>query len=54
MKNLSTKYVHFTFINEIYIQNHGVVIGSPLDLILARTFIVELENTLDPKLRQYV
>ena len=48
MKNLillCTKYVHFTFINEIYIRNDGVAIGPLLDLIFATTFVVELENT---------
>ena len=32
---LCTKNVHFTFNNEIYIQNGGVAMGSPLGPILA-------------------
>ena len=57
MKNiliLCTKNVHFTFTNEIYIQNDGVVMGSPLGPILAGIFMVELENTLVPKLKQHI
>ena len=57
MKNpliLCTKNVHFTFNNEIYIQNDGVVMGSPLGPILAETFMVELESALVPKLKQHI
>ena len=35
--------------NEIYVQNDGVAMGSPLGLILANVFTVELENTLVPR-----
>ena len=48
MKNLltlCTKNVHFTFNNEIYIQNDGVAMGSPLGLIVAGNFKVELETS---------
>ena len=57
MKNpliLCTQNVHFTFNNEIYIQNDGVVMGSPLGPILAETFMVELESALVPKLKQHI
>ena len=40
--------------NEIYVQNDGVAMGSPLGPILANVFMVELENTLVPRLHQYV
>ena len=42
---LCTKNVHFTFNNEIYIQNDGVATGSPLGLIVAGNFKVELETS---------
>ena len=51
---LCTKNVHFTFNNEFYIQNDGVAMGSPQGPILALTFMVELENTLVPKLKQHI
>ena len=57
MKNLlilCTKNVHFAFNNEICIQNDGVAMGSPLGPILAGIFMVELENTLVPKLKQRI
>ena len=34
-----TKNVHFTLNNEIYVQNHGIVMGSPLGPILANVYI---------------
>ena len=52
MKKLLTlcmKNIHFTLNNEIYVQNDGVAMGSPLGLILANVFTVELENTLVPR-----
>ena len=51
---LCTKNVHFTLNNEIYVQNDGVAMGSPLGPILANVFMVELENTLVPRLHQHV
>ena len=39
-----TKNVHFTFNNETYIQEDGVAMGSPLGLVLANIFTVELET----------
>ena len=51
---LCTKNVHFTLNNEIYIQNDGVAMEFPLGPILANVFIVELENTLVPRLHEHV
>ena len=51
---LCTKNVHFTLNNEIYVQNDGVAIGPPLGPILANVFMVELENTLVPRLHQHI
>ena len=51
---LCTKNVHFTFNNEIYLENDEVVMGSPLGLILVGIFMVEPENTLVPKLKQHI
>lgn len=41
-----TKNVHFSFHDEIYVQNSGVALGSSLGLVLANIFMVELENTI--------
>ena len=51
---LCTKNVHFTLNNKIYVQNDGVAMGSPLEPILANAFMLELENTLIPRLQQHV
>ena len=40
-----TKNVHFSFSNEIYMQNDGEVMDSPLEPVLANIFMVELERT---------
>ena len=48
--NLCTKNVHFMFNNKIYLENDSVAMGSPLDLVIANTFMVELETTLIPNL----
>ena len=45
---LSTKNVHFSFSNEIYVQNDGVAMGFPLGPVLANIFMVELERTIIP------
>ena len=42
---LCTKNVHFSFNNEIYMQNDGEVMDSPLEPVLANIFMVELERT---------
>ena len=51
---LCTKNVHFTLNNEIYVQNVGVAMGSTLGPILGNVFMVELENTLVPRLHEHV
>ena len=38
-----TKNVHFCFGGDIYQQNDGVAMGSPLRPVLAGIFMVELE-----------
>ena len=46
--------MHFKLNNEIYVQNDGVAMGSALEPILANVFMVELGNTLVPRLNQHV
>ena len=45
---LCIKNVHFSFSNEIYMQNDGVAMGFPLGPVLANIFMVELERTIIP------
>ena len=47
---LCTKYVHFKFNDEIYIQCDGVAIGSALGPLLANIFMISLEDNSLPKL----
>ena len=47
---LCTKCMQFSFNNDIYKQVDGVAMGSPWGPVLANVFMVELENTLVPKL----
>ena len=47
---LCTKNVHFSFSDIIYQQCDGIEKGSPLGLVLAGIFMVQLERTLIPKL----
>ena len=47
---LFTKSVHFILNNEIYVQNDGVAVGP----ILANLYMVELENTLIPRLHRHI
>ena len=47
---LCTKSVDFTFDGNIYIQNDGVAMGSPLVPVLANIFLVELELSVIPTL----
>ena len=47
---LCTKNFHFSFDNNIYIQNDGVAMGSSLGLILVNIFMVELESSVIPGL----
>ena len=51
---LYTKNVHFPFSNELYIQTDRVAMGSPLGSEIENMFMVELENTLVPKLKDHV
>ena len=48
--NLYTKSVHFTYDGNIYVQNDGVAMGSPLGPVLANIFMVELERSVIPTL----
>ena len=45
---LCTKNVHFSFNNDIYIQNDGVAMGCPLGPVLGNIFMAELERTVIP------
>ena len=47
---ISTKDVHFNFNGTTYAQKDGAVMGSPLALVLAGIFMVELETAVLPKL----
>ena len=52
---LCTKNIHFTLNNEIYVQNHGIVMGSPLGPILANVYIYGgIRKTLVPRLHEHV
>ena len=51
---LCTKNVHFTFDNVIKSQNDGVAMGSPLWPVLSDIFMIELETSLLPKLRDCI
>ena len=51
MLTLCTKNVHFTFNGDIYLQTDGVAMGSPLGSFLARIFMVHLERSLVPVLK---
>ena len=48
---LCTKNVYFTFDGDMYLQTDGVAVGSPLGPVLAGTFIVQLERSLVPLLK---
>ena len=47
---LCTKKVHFTFNGQIQVD--GVAMGSPLGLVLADTFMIELEKAILPELTE--
>ena len=50
---LCTKNVHFTFNNNIYKQTDRVAMGSPIGPVLADIIMVELENTMVPRLSNH-
>ena len=51
---LCTKNVHFNYNGDIYTQVDGVAMGSPLGPVLAGIFMVELERTILPTLREHM
>ena len=51
MLTLCTKNVHFTFNGDIYLQTDGAAMGSPLGRVLAGIFMVHLERSLVPVLK---
>ena len=51
---LCTKNVHFSYNGDIYAQADGVTMGSPLGPVLAGIFMVELERTILPNLREHM
>ena len=51
---LCTKNVHFTFESRTYVQTNVVAMASPLGLVLADIVMIELENSLLPKLTKYI
>ena len=51
---LCTKNVHFGYNGDIYIQADGVAMSSPLGPVLAGVFMVELERTKLPTLREHM
>ena len=50
MLTLCTKQVPFSFNDDIYIQQDGVAMGSPLGSVLANIFMVQLECEIISKL----
>ena len=51
---LCTKNVHFSYNGDIYTQADGVAMGSPLGPVLAGIFMVELERTTLPTLKEHM
>ena len=51
---LCTKNVHFSYNGDIYIQRYGVATDSPLGPVLASIFMVILERTKPPPLREHM
>ena len=51
---LCTKNVYFSYNGDIYTQAEGVAIGSPLGPVLAGIFMVELERTILPTLKEHM
>ena len=51
---LGTKKVHFSYNGHIYTQAKGVPIGSPLVPVITGIFVVELERTTLPTLKEHM
>ena len=51
---LCTKNLHFSYNGDIFTQVDGVAMGSPLGPVLAGIFMVELERTILPTLREHM
>ena len=51
---LCTKNVPFTFNDDIHQQRDGVAMGSPLGPVLAGIIMVELENSIVPKMNSHL
>ena len=51
---MCTKNVHFNFDGKTYAQIDGVAMGSPLGPVIAGIFMVELETTLCPLLKNHI
>ena len=49
---LCTKNVHFSYNGGIYMQADSAAMGSPLSQVLTGIFMVELERTILPTLRE--
>ena len=49
-----TKYVHFSFNEQFYLQKDDIAMGSPLGPVIAGIFLVELERCLLPILSSYM
>ena len=47
---LCTKTTHFTLNKKTYVQVDGVAMGSTMGLVLAKIFMVELEQNIIPSL----
>ena len=51
---LSTKNVHFSYNSDMYTQTSNVAMGLLLGPILAGIFMVKLERTIMPTLREQI
>ena len=48
--NLCTKSIQFTFDDNIFVQNNGVAMSSPLGSVLVNIFVAELHRWVIPTL----
>ena len=51
---LCVNYFNFTFESRTFVQTDGVAMGSLLGPVLVDIFMIELENSLLPKLTKYI